>query len=282
MYHMNNYSMKALTLYSLLVALFSLALHSSFKLTYPLIEFNLFHSACKIHLQFSLAFPWQGWRAFHLFSASSSCEFSPSSTGDCCPSSALLLLLFFHPSSQLDLPNELFKPLQHLWGGRFCFVLLGARTYTRLSLEVWLNSLLCVADKVTTGKVVMGGSGEEWVWVGGTWNTLACWWRSTAGGEPESQDSLPLVQANWEQVTKGVFGGLEKVTTELSWLSGRVNKGKGSLDPKEKNKKWGPGNMTISSDMMMVMMGEQFRKAVQKLDSKQKYLLWIFLPADFD
>lgn len=31
--------------------------------------------------------------------------------------------------------------------------------------------------------------------------------------------------------------------------------------------------MTISRDMMMIMMGERLRKAVQKLDSKEKYLL---------
>lgn len=31
--------------------------------------------------------------------------------------------------------------------------------------------------------------------------------------------------------------------------------------------------MTISRDMMMIMMREQLRKAVQKLDSKEKYLL---------
>lgn len=162
--------------------------------------------------------------------------FSPSSTGGYCSTSALLLPLLFHPNSQLALPNELFKPLLHLWGGRFRFVLLETRTFTRLSLEERLNISVCVADKATTGKVVMGGTREEWVWEGGIWSTSVCWWRSTAGGEPGSQDSLPLVQAIWEQVTKSVFGDLGSVTTEVSWLSGRVNKGKWSLDPREKKK----------------------------------------------
>lgn len=42
------------------------------------------------------------------------------------------------------------------------------------------------------------------------------------------------------------------------------------MDPRGKKKKRGAGNITISRDMMV--MGEQFRKAVQKLDFKEKYL----------
>lgn len=36
--------------------------------------------------------------------------------------------------------------------------------------------------------------------------------------------------------------------------------------------------MTISRDMVMVMMGQQFRKAVMEFDLKQKYLVLLFLP----
>lgn len=151
MYHMNHYSMKTLTLYSLAVVLFSFARHSPFKLTYPLIEFNLFHSACKTDLQFSPAFPRQAWRAFHLFF--------------CLPQLCVLTILH----------RRLLPPLQPCSSHCFSipalswicqmsylnpsntreeedFVLLGTRTFTRFSLEARLNSLVCVADEGQLGR----------------------------------------------------------------------------------------------------------------------------------